>query len=182
MAATAAVGGLIAYGIVERVGHWPVRVAMRSAPRWTIRAADWFKTDVEKRRPVSESVRDGWHESHVDLPQSDVPLVRVVAAFLVVWAWTAGIFVLWAQFTYGFSATTYAVGSLVYLALFGIPAGVAMYEMEKRSLPAFILAALAASVPIVLFNLALRSPAGACVMMVIAAVGGVIAYGIVERR
>lgn len=141
----------------------------------------WFTTAMRKPKPASESVRDGWHEACVDVPMSDVRPLRVVAAFLAVWAWTAGILILGATVTRGLSAATYAVASLAYLALFGIPVAYAMYKMEKRSLAAYIVAALATSVPMALFSLSLGSPVGACIVAAIAAVGALIAYGIVER-
>ena len=142
----------------------------------------WFTTAMRERRPPSESARDGWHEGHVDLPISDVRPVRVIAAFLAVWAWTVGILALGAAITRGLSVVAYAAASLAYLAFFGIPVAYAFYRIGKRSLVAYFVAALVASVPMALFSLSLGSPVGACVVMAIAAVGGWIAYVIVEWR
>ena len=141
----------------------------------------WFKTAKGKQRPVRQAVSDRWHRDFVNRVLPDVPLLRVVAAFLVVWAWTAGIFILVNEITWGPSRAAYAVGSLIYLVLFGIPAGATIYNLERRSFLAYILAALAASVPVVLYGLVRGSPTGAGIMVAIAAGGGLIAYVIVER-
>ena len=141
----------------------------------------WFKTAKGKRRPVRRVVSDRWHRDSVNGVLPDVPLFRVVVAFLVVWVWTAGMFIFVNKISWGPSRAVYAVGALVYLVLFGIPAGAAMYNMERRSFLAYILAALGASVPVVLYGLVRGSPAGAGIMVAIAVVGGLIAYVIVER-
>ena len=133
-------------------------------------------------RRVRESVRDGWHsQGNVEVSSSHVRPVRVVAAFLTMWAWTTGLLTVLAAITSGFGLAFHAGASLVYLVLFGIPAGAVMYEMEKRSLIAYVVTALVTSVPMLLISLSLGSWATACIALAFAASGGVISYGIVER-
>ena len=103
-----------------------------------------LKTAWGNRR-VSESVRDGWHsQGNVEVSSSHVRPVRVVAAFLTMWAWTTGWLTVLAAITWGFGPGFHAGASLVYLVLFGIPAGAVMYEMEKRSPIAYVVTALVA--------------------------------------
>ncbi|MDE0036311.1 MAG: hypothetical protein OXU77_01985 [Gammaproteobacteria bacterium] len=127
-------------------------------------------------------MKDGGHEGDVDVPMSDVRPLRVVGAFLVVWAWTAGV---WILFTSGGgigAVVVVAVATLAYLALFGIPVACAMYKMQKRSLPAYFLAALVVALPMASLSLyPLGSPFLACLAMATAAVGALVGYGIVER-
>ena len=131
---------------------------------------------------MSESVKDGWHEGDVDVPMSDVRPLRVVVAFLVVWVWTAGVWVLITSGG-GIGAVIVVVAAtLTYLALFGIPVAIAMYKVQKRSVPAYFLAALVVALPMASLSLyPLGSPFLACLAMATAAVGALIGYGIVER-
>lgn len=137
---------------------------------------------VRGNRPGCESVRDAWHsQGYVDVSSSHVRPLRVVVAFLTMWAWTTGMLTVLAAITWGFGLAFHAGASLVYLVLFGIPAGAAMYEMEKRSLTAYVVAALVTSVPMLLISFSLGSWVTACIALAFAASGGVISYGIVER-
>ena len=128
-------------------------------------------------------MKDGWHEGDVDVPMPDVRPSRVVVAFLVVWAWTTGV---WSLFTLGegiWVAVLVGVPTLAYLAFFGIPVAYAMYKMHKRSLPAYFLAALVVALPMVSLSLyPLGSPFLACLAIATAALGAPIGYAIVERH
>ncbi|MXY55331.1 MAG: hypothetical protein F4029_11425 [Gammaproteobacteria bacterium] len=144
-----------------------------------------FKTMMHRRkqtaRKMHDLVRDTWQRDSVNRVLRDVPLLRVVVAFLVVWAWTTGVSLVGATIASGAPVARFAVKVLLYLAAFGIPAAAAIYNMEKRTVIAYVGAALAASLPMVLICLSRGELVGACIVVTIAGSGGLIAYGIVER-
>ena len=127
-------------------------------------------------------MKDGWHDGDIDVPMSDVRPLRVVVAFLVVWAWTAGVWILVTSGGGIGAAIVVAAATLAYLALFGIPVACAMYKMQKRSLLAYFLAALVVALPMAALSLyPFVSPFLACLALATAVVGALVGYGIVER-
>lgn len=106
---------------------------------------------------------------------------RLVVAFLAVWMWTTGASTASATFAIGFFAAFFAVFSLVYLLFFGVTVAYWMHRWRKHSLLAYILGAWATTVPLNALFLAALSFGGIAFSMMIATVGGLIAYLIVER-
>ena len=110
------------------------------------------------------------------LPRGRWP--RLVVAFLAAWIWTTGAYTFQ---SYGFLWSFIAVVSLVYLLFFGVSVAYWMHRRGKLSLPAYILGAWLTAVPISALFLAMGALGAVGFSMIIATVGGLIGYLIVER-
>ena len=75
----------------------------------------------------------------------------------------------------------FAVFSLVYLLFFGVTVAYWMHRWGRLSLPAYILGAWATTVPLNTMFVAMLSIGGVGFSVMVATVGGLIAYLIVER-
>ncbi|MYD95907.1 MAG: hypothetical protein F4X98_00785 [Gammaproteobacteria bacterium] len=112
------------------------------------------------------------------LPRGRWP--RLVVAFFAAWIWTTGVFTLPSE-GFRFLWPFYTVFSLVYLLFFGVTVAYWMHRWRRLSLLAYILGAWATAVPISALFFAMGELGAVGFLMMVATVGGLIGYLIVER-